>query len=286
VAGGDQLRGRDRHPQPRRGAEAERGHVQLEVEVERAGVAQLIHPAPHARLRPAGEPGQIGVRGTAVDAKRLEQGHVEVAELGPAAADRDPQRLDASAGEHLHEAERVRAADVQVQQRVGGHLDDAGAAREPGEQRVAVVARVAAQRAQHLGVAGQQLDPCRVRAAGQRRRDLLAVPGNAAHPQEPAELADLVACFQPHHAQDSRRAQPAVPAGHRLVRDPEDVRDGGERGPAVHAKALGELPVELVDRVGIHRQHHSNCRDPANLPTAATSSRQASANVESTGGVD
>ena len=62
----------------------------------------------------------------------------------------------------------------------------------------------AAQRAEHLGVAVEELDPRRVGAPGQRGGDRGAGARNAPDAQEPAERAELFARLQPDHAQQAR----------------------------------------------------------------------------------
>src|SRR5262249_51376135 len=93
--------------------------------------------------------------------------------------------------------------------------------------------------------------------------DRLAGARHAAQPQEPARVATGFGVPQPDDAQHARRPQPAVPARHRLVGHAENLGDSAERGAAVHAEALRELPVEVVDREDFHRSERSQCRDPA-----------------------
>jgi hypothetical protein len=54
AADGGQPRGRHRHPQVRPGSDAERGLVDVDIEVEDAGRAEFIDPAPHRGLVPVG----------------------------------------------------------------------------------------------------------------------------------------------------------------------------------------------------------------------------------------
>jgi len=178
------------------------------------------------------------------------------------------QRLDPLRRQHVEEAERVGPAGEHVQPGVRGHRHDPPRPGQAGEQRARRVGpdAGAAQRAQHLGVTGQQLHPRRVLPLGQSLRDRHPRAGNTAQPQEPAAVARSLGVLDADDAQRARGPQSPVAAGDGLVGHAEDLRDRAERGAPVHSQALRQLPVEIIDRDAFHQNNASRCREPAHLP--------------------
>jgi len=70
----------------------------------------------------------------------------------------------------------------------------------------------------------------------------------------------MIRVREPDDPQQPGRPQPPVAARHRLVRHPEDLRDGAERSAPVDAEALGKLPVEVIGRDAFHQLNGSRCR--------------------------
>ena len=62
------------------------------------------------------------------------------------------------------------------------------------------------------------------------------------------QLAPSTLGMQAHDSQHPGRAEPPVAAGDGLVGDAEDLRDRGERGPAIDAEALRQLSVKVIQR--------------------------------------
>ena len=171
-----------------------------------------------------------------------------------------PQRCHLVPRQCAQEPQPARHRHVDVQQLVRADRDDPAGARQPGEYRVPLGGG-AAHRAQHLGVAGEQLHPGGVGAAGEPRREGLGAAGHAPQVQQPAKRPHGPPGPHPHHPDHTGAAQPPVPARNRLVRHPEHGRDLAERGAPVDRQAVQELPVQVVDfhHVTVTRveNHHS-----------------------------
>jgi hypothetical protein len=134
---------------------------------------------------------------------------------------------------------------------VGAHVEDAGAAREfVHQQRVAGRGVGGLEVAGDLGAAGEDVHPERVRPAGERGGDGAGDVGGAADADRPRRAAQQEPVGGADHAEHSGLAEPFVPAGDRVLGDPEHRGDRGERGAAVEVQGVDEPTVDVID--GFH----------------------------------
>ena len=257
----------DHEPEHGLKVHAEDPVVDVDLEGQQPGPAELVHPAAHRRLVPVDRGGQRGVAGPPVACEFGEQRLVPGKQYSPAGSlarsggRAEPIQLGGGqgAGDFL-----PRPGGKVVQDRVRGDLHDAAAAGQAAqEQGVALLGGPRFERARDFGTPGGKAYPAGVRAAGQGLRERVGTARGRLQPEEPAGPAQLGSVDHAEHAQPGRFAQPAVPAGGGLVGDSGHLGEGAEGRPGLDRQDVDNLPIDGIQHRHFHEDQRSRCRDPA-----------------------